>query len=155
MRPLIGILLRYDENENGTSLEYIFDSLRRAVIKMGGEPLLLSPVQDIDYYHTKKDEYKDLTTEEKIRLYYFLDMCDGLVIPGGNKISPYDFFVLEKALERKLPILGICLGMQIIANYKVDHFSLDDVEEKEVHNKPIEEKYAHDISNYWKENNSS
>ena len=32
---------------------------------------------------------------------YWLDMCDGLFIPGGSKISPYDYFILEEALKKR------------------------------------------------------
>ena len=145
MKPIIGVLIRYGENKNGTPLEYIFDSTRRAILKMGGLPLLLCPVQDIDYYHVKAEDYPDITALEEQQLNYFLNMCDGLLIPGGDKISPYDFKVLEKALDKRIPILGICLGMQILANYKLPVFQLSPVENASFHSQDVKEQYAHEV----------
>ena len=131
MRPVIGILTRYDANQRGRSLNYVFDSTRTAILKMGGNPLLLCPMQNIEYYDTKYRDYVALTEEEKRLALYWLDMCDGLFIPGGSKISPYDFFILEEALKRGLPVLGVCLGMQLLSNYHKEEFILKEVENKQ------------------------
>ena len=93
MKPIIGILIRSGVNEKDTPLEYIFDSTRRAIIKIGGEPLLLCPPQDIDYYKTKSSEFPELTESEKESINYWLNMLDGLFIPGGDKITKYDYYV--------------------------------------------------------------
>ena len=44
-----------------------------------------------------------------------LALCDGFVIPGGKKIRPCHFDVIDYALEHGRPLLGTCLGMQAIA----------------------------------------
>ena len=148
MEPIIGILTRYDVNQKGRCLNYVFDSTRTAILKMGGNPLLLCPMQNMEYYDTKYEDYVLPTKEEKKLATYWLDMCDGLFIPGGSKISPYDYFILEEALKRKIPILGVCLGMQLLANYKVDNFFLKDVDDN-IHNtswvKEMEDKPVHDV----------
>lgn len=63
-----------------------------------------------------------------------VEMLDGLIITGGYDINPlrynedpheklqevsqerdeFEFYVFEKALEKKVPILGICRGHQLI-----------------------------------------
>jgi putative glutamine amidotransferase len=64
-----------------------------------------------------------------------VDSIDGLVLTGGGDIDPlffdmddtvnqakdvnhsrdeFEFHVIEKALERELPILGVCRGMQVM-----------------------------------------
>ena len=148
MKPVIGILTRYDVNQKGRCLNYVFDSTRTAILKMEGNPLLLCPMQNMEYYDTKYEDYVLPTEEEKNLATYWLDMCDGLFIPGGSKISPYDYFILEEALKRKKPILGVCLGMQLLANYKVDKFFLKDVDDN-IHNtswvKEMEDKPVHDV----------
>lgn len=148
MKPVIGILTRYDVNQKGRCLNYVFDSTRTAILKMGGNPLLLCPMQNMEYYDTKYEDYVLPTEEEKNLATYWLDMCDGLFIPGGSKISPYDYFILEEALKRGLPVLGVCLGMQLLANYKVDNFFLKDVDDN-IHNtswvKEMEDKPVHKV----------
>ena len=55
-----------------------------------------------------------MTKEEKEILTRQLELCDGILLPGGLKRFEYDLFVLDYALKHDLPILGICLGMQIM-----------------------------------------
>lgn len=65
----------------------------------------------------------------------YLDQVDGLLVPGGDFAFPlewykeqgekspfppsprleFDIAITKKALERDMPILGICAGMQILA----------------------------------------
>ena len=44
-----------------------------------------------------------------------LDMCDGLLLPGGRYIKEVNFKVIDYFYQRKKPILGICMGMQTLA----------------------------------------
>ena len=41
-------------------------------------------------------------------------MCDGLLLPGGYKWYEFDEFIYNYALEKNMPILGICAGMQMM-----------------------------------------
>ena len=65
---------------------------------------------------------------------FWLDIIDGLILTGGKDVDPstygeeklpvcgvteisrdrYDLKIIEKALERDIPILGICRGSQIL-----------------------------------------
>lgn len=44
-------------------------------------------------------------------------MCDGIVFPGGKKLTPYDRYLLEQVIKKDIPVLGICLGMQLMSCY--------------------------------------
>ena len=69
MGPIIGILTRSGVNENGTPIEYCMESTRRAIVKAGGVPIMLTPPQDIDYFTTKSSEAPDLTGMEQEMIY--------------------------------------------------------------------------------------
>lgn len=43
-----------------------------------------------------------------------LDMCDGIIFQGGTNIYPYHNEILNYCYNNNIPVLGICMGMQII-----------------------------------------
>ena len=53
-------------------------------------------------------------------IYESLEMCDGLILPGGDRVRPVNFKVIDYLVKNKKPILGICLGMQTLAMYSVN-----------------------------------
>ena len=118
-RPLIGMPLRFDVNKNNTSLSYLYDSMRLPIQKLGCDILPIPPIMEIDNKESLKN-YKELTDENIKSLNRYLDMCDGIILPGGIKILPTDRYILEYAIDNNIPILGICLGMQTMSCYKED-----------------------------------
>lgn len=46
-----------------------------------------------------------------------LKMVEGILLPGGDVVGVWDFFLIGYALEHKLKLLGICQGMQSMALY--------------------------------------
>ena len=113
-RPIIGISASRSE-ENGQLIlkETYFDAILRA----GGLPVALPCVTD----------------EETIRL--LLDGVDGLLLSGGGDIHPgrygedvlpgcgkidekrdaFELTLTRMAVERGMPVLGICRGIQVLA----------------------------------------
>ena len=115
MKPIIGLTSKFDSTfRRGIfriNCEYI-----NAVVESGGIPIVipnLENVEDIDAY---------------------IDIIDGIIFTGGEDIGPHYFHeeparqvteistnrdltelaLFKTAYERKMPILGICRGLQLI-----------------------------------------
>lgn len=117
MKPIIGIISRV-MYPGGTHKLVINEEYRMAIVKYGGIPISILPVQSVDLGDTKYLEQDELTSLEKEMLLAELKLCDGILMPGGFKINKFDRFVCDYAIENDIPLFGICLGMQIMANYK-------------------------------------
>ena len=112
---VIGIPLKYSRLEDGRNILYLNERLRRTVQKAGGFILPIVQVQDVDYCDTRYKDLKELTKKEKEQVEEYLNLVDGVILPGGHKITHYDEYVLERCIEKNIPTLGICLGMQLMS----------------------------------------
>ena len=115
-RPLIGINTEFLTPKNGIPYTRLNAGYVDAILAAGGLPLLLPPL--------KKDALAEIDV--------LLDQVAGLILTGGPDMDPRrngqamtaavqpmaarredaDRYLLAKVFERKLPVLGIGLGMQ-------------------------------------------
>lgn len=127
MKPVIGVPLRYEHSREGKCILYVTEMVRRTLQNSGGNVFLIPPVQNVNYMDTKGNEFDKLTLEEKKIISDNLDKCDGLFLPGGIKFTPHDRYILELAVEKKIPTLGVCLSMQMMSCYQEDvHMEAND-----------------------------
>ncbi len=110
MKPIIGVVGRVMKNEEGRTSVLCFEGIRKSILRHGGIPILILPPQDVDY----ENENPKLTESEKEDLKRIIGLCDGIVMPGTCRLYEYDRFIYKYALEKDMPILGICGGMQLI-----------------------------------------
>ena len=115
---VIGVPLRYQHLEDGRCINYLSEKLRLTLQKAGAYVFPIAPVQNVYYMDTRGKDFLPLTDEEKIIIEKSLDYIDGMLFPGGNKFTPYDRYLLERCIDRDIPVLGICLGMQMISCYQ-------------------------------------
>lgn len=94
-KPIIGIVGRKIDN-----IYKVNESLVSKVKKCGGIPILILPNDNLDE---------------------ILNVCDGIIMPGGNDIYDYDKYICEYCIKNDKPVLGICLGMQIMASIYSDN----------------------------------
>jgi putative glutamine amidotransferase len=117
---MIKIGLTLSVEEKGNRAEYHIPSdYVSAVIDSGAKPGLINP------------------TEDRAALNEYLSAIDGIIITGGDDISPEfygeensgmsfntsrirdeaEIYIIDKVLELNYPVLGICRGFQLINIY--------------------------------------
>lgn len=118
-KPLIGVLgIKMEKPLPGqkVTMDYVNEAYNKAIMAAGGVPFLL-PVPE-----------KPNTLDQ------LLAMCDGILFPGGADVDPkfygeqphekigpvhqqwdaFWFHALDFARNKKMPVFGICRGMQLI-----------------------------------------
>jgi putative glutamine amidotransferase len=116
VQPLVGIPLCLDDRGRfraGRTYHYVHAAYARAVEQAGGVPVYLPGQSDVGA---------------------LVGRIDALLVPGGDDLPPprpyppeirfdlvpeaqlaFDRALLDAALARGLPVLGICYGMQLLA----------------------------------------
>ena len=131
MKPIIGIVAR-SSRENEKSIIELNEDYRLAIVKAGGIPLVITPTDELDYGKVMPRQAGRLSSDAKNDFLRILSLCDGFVMTGGNRWYDCDEILCQYAYDYDLPLLGICLGMQILAN--MDNFTSTHVEDKTVLN---------------------
>lgn len=104
---------------DGFNRDYVFDHYAACIEKIGAAPVILP-----------------ITTDKKVAEAY-VERIDALIMTGGVDVNPFlygeeiapetevpftdrdtfDILLIEAALNKDIPILGICRGMQILNVY--------------------------------------
>lgn len=113
-KVIVGIVSRPIYSISNRNMLGVYETYIRAVVKAKGIPLIISPTQNISY-ESSHCEVK-LSEEESQDLTQILDMCDALILPGGDDPFCYDYEIVKYALKKEIPVLGICLGMQTMCS---------------------------------------
>lgn len=143
-KPIIGILgIPLYDNEKSNIIA-LYSDCKNAVVEKNCIPFMIFPLLNIDYYGTKLSEIPALTDKEKEIYREMVDMCDGIIMPGGYRMYNFDEYVLKYAIDKDIPVLGICMGMQLLANIDNRTYCLE-VNETEINHKQPNEKYIHRV----------
>ena len=137
-KPIIGVIGRVSDNKIT-----INDEIRYSIIKSGGIPYLITPTSKKLY----NKKYIKLTKTEKKELKSIVDNIDGLLIQGGSKWFNFDEYIYKYALKKDIPVLGICLGMQMMCKVDVDKGKAKDntVKNNTIINHKQNKKYVHKV----------
>lgn len=116
-KPVIGVIeWPYKNCDDGK----VFEASKAVIAKIsahGGIPIGIFPTQIAEFVDTRMFDMPKLTDQEKDDIISVIEMCDGIIKPGANRIYEYERFIYDVCVERNIPFLGICAGMQLMANY--------------------------------------
>ena len=111
-KAIIGIVGKHNkEYLNGKVDTVIRDAMKQAVFDNGAIAIgILSPLRELD---TMRHEWVDILTElEKEMLQNQIDLCDGVILAGGDASEQFECYVADYCREKDIPLLGICAGFQ-------------------------------------------
>ena len=92
-KPIIGIITRKSISEEGNNINVVYSDIVKVLINNNSIGVGL----------TLSNNYKEL-----------INLCDGIIFQGGDNPEEYDLDALKYAYEINKPVLGICLGMQLM-----------------------------------------
>lgn len=144
-KPVIGVVgtpIVDDENDSAFA---VFNDYHHVLVAKDCFPFVINPLTNIDYVNTRLSQLPDLSEREKRQYNEMLSLCDGVLLQGGYRMYGFQNYLAEMALERDIPIMGICLGMQQLVTADTGNFNLDLIETGLNHGQP-ESTYVHKIN---------
>lgn len=93
-KPVIGITTRIYQDQN-RNFDQTPNDIIKKVEECGGIALIIPELKNLDS---------------------LIKLFDGFIIPGGNYWHKTDEYIIKYAIDNDIPLLGICAGMQAIAN---------------------------------------
>lgn len=117
-KPIIGIVSKpniFCDQELFTQ-QIVYDGVRNAILKNGGLAIGILPTKISNKFCTSDEIINDtdFSQSELKDLYSLIDRCDGIVIQGGLSSDDYEIKAAKYAIEKDIPILGICAGFNNI-----------------------------------------
>ena len=150
-KPIIGMNADFRDAQGDTpSFSYVASGYYDAILRSGGIPMVIPPVEDED----------DLSQ--------VLDVIDGLLLVGGADLDPrrdgfmlhptlrllarrreaFDRLLVRMAEQRKVPVMGIGAGMQLLNVSLGGNLSLhipEDMPDALPHRDPIDPAHRHTL----------
>ena len=117
VKPIIGVVEWPYKDEDGDLIYEVLTPVISKISLSGGQAMGIFPTQVEDYQNKRLREIAPLTNAEIDDLDNILSMCDAIVKPGATKTYGYETYIYRYCYEHNIPYLGICAGMQMMANY--------------------------------------
>ena len=143
MKPNIGIIEWPYKDLDGDTIYEIMLPIVEWVIKAGGNPIGIFPTNIDDFLNKKISEINNLTEIEMLDLKNSLKICDAIIKPGATRIYNHDRVIYNIAYENNIPYLGICAGMQVMANN--NNKEIINIKNNSDINHHSKEIYAHEV----------
>ena len=114
MKPIIGIISYPYYDKDNTPIFQVGTNIVNFVNLTGGIPLIITPTNIDKFYRNDKVNLQSLTKDELIDLKTALNICNGIIKPGSYFFFPFQDETCKYILEKDIPYLGICNGMQLM-----------------------------------------
>lgn len=90
---IIGIVTKKFISTENHNIDIVYTDIVKSIKRNGGIPIGI----------ILEEDYKSL-----------IDLCDGIIFQGGDSFEKYDLKALKYIYDNNIPVLGICLGMQLM-----------------------------------------
>ena len=116
-KPLIGIVgkMLLQKEKDYWHREESVDDLRYLIVENGGIAIILTPSEKTMSFNDSDLGDSTILSDEEIEdLHVQADLCDGLILQGGDYSFAYEEKLAAYAIEKDIPLLGICAGFNNI-----------------------------------------
>lgn len=121
MKKIIGIIpstLGFNTDNPFDDKYYVQNTYIEKIKELGGIPIIIPPI--------------NLSINQDT-----LELCNSFLIIGGKNAHKYHYEIIDYAINTNKKLLGVCLGMQVIAMYS---------------NNDYEEKTLYKVNNHYHDN---
>ena len=115
MKPIIGIVEWPYFDQDGDKIYEVLNNIVEWIIRSGGRPIGIFPTQIENFTGKRLSSISPMTDYEWDDLKDSLNLCSAIIKPGALKIYSHERLIYGYCLEKNMPYLGICAGMQLMA----------------------------------------
>lgn len=115
MKPMIGLTMNEEWKDHKT-LQNLNENYIKAITQAGGVPLLLPIVDDEEIIIRQLDNLDALVVTGGIDVnpLFYHEVPHALLKETSYRRDNYEMCLIKHAIEKQVPLLGICRGMQSI-----------------------------------------
>lgn len=140
-KPIIGIVSKIVVDTEGRNAFFSNTNLCEKVILNGGIPITLNNTM-LNKYDEKVEDIVVAGIDDNIMQQ--IKLCDGIILQGGINYSTYEVNLAKYLIDKNIPVLGICAGMNCLIKAGGGNFRRD-INQK-IHNNKYDNLTAHMVS---------
>lgn len=140
-KPIIGIVNKIVSDAEGRNAFFANTNICEKVIKNGGIPITLNNTMLKKYDEKIENIIVNNIDDETIQQ---IKLCDGIILQGGINYSTYEVNIAKYLIDKDIPVLGICAGMNCLIKAGGGDFRRDT--NSNIHNNKYDNLKAHKVS---------